>query len=168
MCCTCTAYRVKVHYNNASSSNAIFWGLKCYKVRACENQKFRFNKCGFLKRCWKVKMSQLWEGQLSPLKSSCFVERADIWCSRYALIHFLPYRWICMPTVVFLEALRLYSIARSSSDANVVFSIWVILTQYFSCSSMQKTLKSEFGFKLFEYRFNQGGAPPESIAFIML
>ena len=26
-----------------------------------------------------------------------------------------------MPTVVFLEALHLYSIARSSSDANVVF-----------------------------------------------
>ena len=34
-----------------------FW-LKCYKVRACEIQKSRFNKCGFLKCCWKVKMSQ--------------------------------------------------------------------------------------------------------------
>ena len=82
--------------------------------------------------------------------------------------HFLPYRQIRMPTVFFLERFRLYSIFRSSSHANVVFSIWVILTQYFSCSSMQKTLKSENGFKLFEYRFYQGGAPPESIAYIML
>ena len=103
----------------------------------------------------------------TSLNSNEFVERSDREVGM-RWFHFLPYRQIRMPTVLFLEVLRLYSIFRPSSHTNVVFSIWVILTQYFSCSSMQKTLKSENGFKLFEYRFNQGGVPPESIAYIML